>query len=131
MYHTNLWSINNAGWKVERSKQSISISPCNIDGALTIGTFYDDSFVGSIEEVLPHVVQKGAPLSAERVRVTCGDFVGFRAEYEDDDAYWRVWWLFSGSGRVHIYAIYNCDREYVGLHNAVVTWMMNSLKANA
>lgn len=128
---SKFWTMNTAGWQIEPSTTSFISTPCDIDADLVIGTFHSDRAVATIEEQ-KRIAQRGAPTEPERVPVTCGDFIGYRAEFEaveeNEEVYKRVWWLFSGSGHVHLYIFYSCAPEYSGYHRGIVDWMLGTLK---
>lgn len=132
MEHSNLWSMNSAGWKPDPSETCTTFVPCDVDGALTISSAYKHAGVISDEENA-EMAQKGAPLYAERIPITCGAFVGLTTEYDEEAEegkfYLRVWWLYSE--RVHLYITYNCDPEHKDVHRGVIDWMLGTLRNRA
>ncbi len=71
---------------------------------------------------------KGSPPSAERIEICCGDFHGYHSSYADEDGvHWRIWWL--AHDAIHVYATFNCPLADAGQHDAVLDWMLATLRA--
>jgi hypothetical protein len=132
MRYSDLWHMNAADWHHVPGSDNTTFTPCDVDAALTISAAYKTRAPIS-EEENAEMAQRGAPTHIERSQITCGEFTGLTAEYEDhsDDGsfFVRVWWLYSD--HVHIYATYNCSLEYAQLHRDIVDGMMSTLRKQA
>lgn len=121
------YAIDSGGWAVEESEEYVTFTPADVDAALIISSMTkQDGAIGRDE--LKQMSLRASPQDVERRPVTCGDFWGFRAEYEGDEAtHWRVYWLANSS--THLYITYNCHTDYAGRHDAIVDWMIGTLHA--
>jgi len=125
MFQSKLWAIDPAGWSVDAAHDSVSFASCDVDAALVFSALHLGEGVFTDQDVA-FLVNRGAPPSAVRTEIACGDFRGFHTEYEDNGTHWRVWWLFLDD--LHLYASYNCDGKDAGRHDAVVNWMFSTLR---
>jgi hypothetical protein len=128
IYASSWWTLESAGWQIDDTDESPAFLPCDTEreAALVVSAFRKPSGEIAAEE-LWEMLGAGSPPDAPRVAVRCGDFEGYHARYEEDGLCWRVWWL--ACGALHIYASFNCAPEDDGLHDAVLDWMLSSLKA--
>ncbi len=128
MYDGPSFSIDNAGWGIAESADSLTLTPADVDGALIISSFTRAD--GDIDdEELRRLATQGASHEAVRLMTRCGQFHGYTSVYDEKGTHWRVWWLVRGP--IHLYATYNCHLDYAGRHDATVDRMLASLRANA
>lgn len=120
------WQLETAGWAVDERDTAIAFVPADVPkgAALILSAYRKDVSIGDSE--LRKLTENGAPSTVRRVPVRCGDFRGFHATYEAEESHWRVWWL--ASRATHVYATFNCARAYAGTHDAVLNWMLATLR---
>jgi hypothetical protein len=126
------WDMNTAGWHRELSERGVTVVPCDIDAALTIGSFHKSEGAFSSDEI-EQMARAYAPHAVECIPVTRGDFAGFTAEYDEDDEgetlHWRMWWLYAD--RLHLFICYNSSPKHSDLHRNIVDWMLGTLRYTA
>jgi hypothetical protein len=122
------WSLESAGWSVDESEESIAFLPCDAEdeAALIVSAFRKANAAITPEE-LWEMSGKASPASAARAEVRCGDFHGYHATYDEDGTHWRVWWL--AHRATHLYVTFNCAPDDAGKHDAVLDWMLSTLRA--
>jgi hypothetical protein len=122
------FQIERGGWGMEDDEDTLTLVPADIDAALQITALTSPNPQISDAE-LQMLAEKGAPADAVRQTIKCGSLWGLHAQYEDEGTHWRVWWL--AAGRLHLYVTYNCHMDYGGRHDAVLDWMLSSLRPAA
>ena len=122
------YALDAGGWALEETDESVVFTPSDIDAALIVSSMTKaDGVIGQDE--LKQMSFRASPAITLREPVECGEFWGFRTEYEDDEAsHWRIYWL--ANGNRHLYITYNCHTDYAGRHDAVVDWMLGTLRAH-
>ena len=128
IHRTPWWQVETAGWSVEEGKDSTAFVPCDArnEAALVVGSYRKQAApIG--EDDLRELSAKGAPAAAPRKAVRCGDFRGYQAAYDENGLHWRIWWL--ASGYTHVYATFNCTVSEAGNHDAVLDWILSTLRA--
>jgi hypothetical protein len=128
-YSESWWAIDGAGWAVEVLEDATSFMPCDAggDAALFVSTYQKGNGIITPEE-LWEMSGKASPIEAVRVDARCGEFEGYYSSYRDEeDTHWRVWWLARMS--THLYITFNCPSTIAGRHDAVVDWMLSTLRA--
>jgi hypothetical protein len=128
LYTSSWWALETAGWSVDASGESTAFIPCDTEeeAALVVSAFRKPDGTIAPEE-LWEMSGKASPSNAARSPVRCGDFQGYSASYEEEGVHWRIWWL--AHGAMHIYATFNCQPSDAGKHDAVLDWMLSSLRA--
>ena len=127
IHSSSWWRLETAGWAVDESADSTAFSPGDApsDATLVVSAFRKEGEpIGDSE--LRELSTKGSPAAVPRVPVRCGDFSGYHAAYDADNAHWRVWWL--ASECTHVYATFNCTIPDAGKHDAALDWMLSSLR---
>ena len=128
IYSSAWWCIETAGWQVDESEESTVLLPCDLvsEAALVITAFRKAA--GDITpEELWEMSGRASPPEAARTNVRCGDLEGYYAAYRDTEGvHWRVWWL--ARKHLHIYATFNCDPSDAGKHDAVLDWMLSTVR---
>lgn len=127
MPHTTpAWAIDTAGWRVADNGDVLSLTPCDSGAATLQFTTHQktNGFIGDAE--LQELAEVGSPLLPPRRAVTCGEFRGYTASCLKDDVYRRMWWL--ANADVYLRATYSCASGQAGKHDAVVDWMLRTLR---
>ncbi|MEP6691667.1 MAG: hypothetical protein ABJD07_10945 [Gemmatimonadaceae bacterium] len=126
MYEASAWMMESPGWRIDESEESIAFLPCDgDDAALTVSAFRNT--IGAIaDDELREMAGRASPAGAIHAPVTCGEFRGLHARYEHEGVAWRVWWL--ALGATHLYVTFNCDPATAGTRDAVLDWMMTTLR---
>jgi hypothetical protein len=126
IYSSSWWQLETAGWAVDEDGVAVALAPADAlgDAALVLSAYRKDVFIGDTE--LRKLTERGAPAAVRRVPIRCGDFRGFHATYEAEEVHWRVWWL--ASRKTHVYATFNCSMGDAGRHDAVLDWMLATLR---
>lgn len=129
LIETETYSLDASGWALAEAAENIVLTPADIDAALIVSSFTKTA--GVIEDAeLAAMSQRASPADATRVPVRCGDFHGFRAEYnEKGTTHWRVYWL--ARRNTHLYITYNCHIDYAGRHDGALDGIMGTLRAPA
>ena len=123
-YEGHGFRIERAGWGLEDGEETLTLTPADIDAALLITAFTSPNDTIDDQE-LRELAASGTPQDVVRTPVQCGEFHGYRAEYNQEGLHWRVWWL--ANARTHLYVTYNSHVDYAARHDAVVDWMMQTL----
>lgn len=124
-YQTTLWSATlPAHWEVEQEEEFHIFHRPDGFGALEISTVEHDQDVSSdfLQELAAEHLEAGAPPA----EVKFGPFKGFELSYEVDDEYWREWYL--STGRLILFATYNCAAEDEDLEDEAVSAILQSLR---
>lgn len=126
MIHTmTLWSVDTAGWRLQDDGEVLTLLACDADAALQFLTRRKpNGMIGDAE--LRAMADLGSPKAPPRHAVRCGDFNGYAASYVQEQTHWRIWWL--AHQDVHVYVAYNGGVERSGTHDAIVDWMLSTLR---
>lgn len=118
------WSIETAGWSIDQSSECLTLCPADVEASLQISCFRKRSGEVTCEELRTFAEQR-LPPGTSKSEGERGAFVSVHGEYEEDDVYWRNWWL--ANGRTHLFITFNCDKNYKDYHIYVVDWMLSTL----
>ena len=122
------WTIETAGWAVDEAEECTAFLPCDTEeeAALLITAFRKQEGTITAEE-LWEMSGAASPTFAVREQAQCGAFGGYRTTYRsDDNLHWRVWWL--AHDDLHLYVTFNCQPSDAAKHDAVLDWMLSSLR---
>lgn len=125
IYSGTSWSIDTAGWQLQDDSELLTLLPCDMDAALQFSTRHKvDGTITDAE--LCQMANRGSSGGSSPVSVRCGDFRGYGASYVREQQHCRVWWL--AHHNVHVFVTYNCAAGNAGAHDAVVEWMLDTLR---
>jgi hypothetical protein len=100
-FHAEGWRIELASkWLDEPQENVASFFRADGVGALQISSYEAPSEL--TDEELLHDARTGVPQDTPPRPVICGHFSGFMAEYLESEAFWRKWWLRSGTTLVSL-----------------------------
>jgi hypothetical protein len=124
-YREYSWSIAPTPWSVKRDDECTTLEPTTGDAALQLSSYRKPDGPVTDDDIAEFAADSGHLAAA--ARVTCGDFRGLSAAYEEAGTQWRAWWLAAGS--VLLYATYNGTKGTATRDAEVVDRIVNSLRS--
>ena len=123
-YREQSWSIVPTPWTVTRHDECATLEPATRDAALQLSSYRKPNGLVTDEDVAEFAADSGHLAAA--IHVTCGDFRGLTAAYEEADAQWRAWWL--AAGAVLLYATYNGTKRTATRDARVIDRIVSTLR---
>ena len=113
-----------AGWRSRQNTPTAVFHTPHGHGALHLSVHHMEGEVSDAE--LQAFAACRINASAGPKQIQSGAFRGQTLRYATHGAYWREWYLRSGT--VIVYATYNCDPENEGKEDAAVDRILESLR---
>ena len=114
------------GWTDKREIQNHLLVPPDGGAALSIRTSKSKGRL--TEKDLRYLARDLIEDGYEPEGVKLGDFEGLAFRYEEDNSYWRQWYVQSGPLRLEIN--YNCPESLQGTHDEAIDKILASLAAD-
>lgn len=111
-------------WWAEAEEASILIGDHDDVGCIEISTLCKDEGVFAQEE-LRTIARQEAEQSADWREATLGDFTGVTAQFSEEEAAIREWYVACDS--LMLFITYSCDEENRGMDDAAVDQLLDTL----
>ena len=115
-----------SGWYSKEEEDCVTFSADRGIGALQISSYRRENEIVTDED-LYNFAENELVEAITPERVSCGDFDGITISYDEDETFWRKFWLRSNS--LLLYVTYNCDLKSKIVELAYINLMLSSLKA--
>lgn len=123
---SDLWSITCPdSWEVEHDDGTVTCFDPDGPGALQLSALRNDKPVD--DKFLRHLAAEHLEAGAQAGKVQYGDFTGFELSYDDDEQFWREWYL--RAGQIVVFATYNCPLAAEGQEDAAIDAVLETLQA--
>ena len=111
-------------WWAESEDDSILIADRDEVGCIEISTLHKEEGEFS-EEDLQEIAESGGDPSEQWRAVALGDFKGLAAQFVEEEAAIREWYV--ANGPVLLFITYSCDGENQGMDDASVDEILDTL----
>jgi hypothetical protein len=127
--------ITGTGWKLRlldgwtdkhRVEEHLLVPP---DGGAVLSIHTTRTNRGLTDKDLRHLARDLIEDGYEPEGVKLGEFEGLAFRYEEDNSYWRQWYVRNGPFSLQIN--YDCPESHQGMHDADIDKILGTLAADA
>lgn len=128
IHESSLWSFTLPdGWEVESDDDAVTCFDPDGPGALQLSALRHDQPID--DKFLRHLAAEHLDAGAQTAKAECGEFSGFELGYDDDEQFWREWYL--RAGPVVLFVTYNCPLAAEGQEEGAVDAILDSLQVRS